>query len=68
VRKSQKHLTKHNLTGHQVSEGTLDNTQQVLYTQLEPFETAAQKAVIASPVVHFDGIQTFGFHRLSKQK
>ncbi len=42
------------LTGHQVSEGTLYNTQQVLYTQLESFEMAVKKAVIASPVVNFD--------------
>ncbi len=44
----------YDLTGHQVSEGTLYNTQQVLYTQLEPFETSVKQAVITSPVAHFD--------------
>ena len=62
------------LTGHQVSEGTLYHTQQVLYTQLEPFEKAAQQAVIASPVVNVDEtglhvlVQLYWLHSASTAK
>ena len=62
------------LTGHQVSEGTLYNTQQMLYTQLEPFEKAVQQAVIASPVVNFDEtglhvlVQLYWLHSASTAK
>lgn len=42
------------LTGHQVSEGTIYNTQQLLYTQLTAFEECLKDAVGASSVIHFD--------------
>ena len=42
------------LTGHPVSEGTLYNTQQTLYTQLTAFEECLKDAVLTSPVVNFD--------------
>jgi hypothetical protein len=42
------------LTGHQVGEGTLYHTQQLLYTRLETFEDGLKESVGAAPVVHFD--------------
>ncbi|MHB1630431.1 MAG: IS66 family transposase [Bacilli bacterium] len=42
------------LTGHSVSEGTLYNTNQMLYGQLDSYETSVKEQLLAAPVVHFD--------------
>lgn len=42
------------LTGHSISEGTLYNTNQKLYEQLDSFEEHVKEQLKAAPVLHFD--------------
>ena len=42
------------LTGQEISEGTLYNHRQTCFEQLEPFESAVKEAIINEPVAHFD--------------
>jgi len=42
------------LTGHPVSEGTLYNTNRMLYEQLDAYETCVKAQLVVAPVLHFD--------------
>jgi len=42
------------LTGHSISEGTLYNTNRMLYEQLHSYETCVKEQLLSAPVLHFD--------------
>ena len=44
----------YDLTGHNLSEGTLYNVNNTLYERLAPYEEQVKAQLIAAPVAHFD--------------